>query len=279
MDNAEKKCLAATATQVRLSIVRAIGNVGIGHLGGALSIVELLVVLYYRSMSVDPENPRDPDRDKLVLSKGHAGPALYAVLAEKGFFPKDLLLSLNQGGTSLPSHCDANLTRGIDMTTGSLGQGLSAAIGIALGDRADGRKNTVFAIIGDGESNEGQIWEAAMAASHFGLANLVAFTDYNKMNIDGYTRDIMNLEDLGARWKAFNWNVLRADGHDFEAIDHAIGEARKETRRPSMIILDTVKGKGCSLTEGKLSSHNMNITKEQTEQALEELSARGGGAL
>ncbi len=276
MEAERLKRLEAAARQVRYDIVEAIGNIGIGHFGGALSIVEVLTVLYFSQMNASPANAKDPGRDKLVLSKGHAGPALYAVLAQKGYFPRETLFTLNQGGTSLPSHCDRNLTPGIDMTTGSLGQGLSVAIGMALADRMDGRKNRIFAIIGDGESDEGQVWEAAMAASQYGLSNLIAFTDYNKMNIDGLTSEIMNLDDLGAKWRAFNWNVLRTDGHDLEAIDRAIDAARLESDRPTMIILDTIKGKGCSIAEGKLSSHNMAISKEQKEKALGELSAAMG---
>jgi transketolase len=276
MEAERLKRIEAAARQVRYDIVEAIGNIGIGHFGGALSIVEVLTVLYFSQMNASPANAKDPGRDKLVLSKGHAGPALYAVLAQKGYFPRETLFTLNQGGTSLPSHCDRNLTPGIDMTTGSLGQGLSVAIGMALADRMDGRKNRIFAIIGDGESDEGQVWEAAMAASQYGLSNLIAFTDYNKMNIDGLTSEIMNLDDLGAKWRAFNWNVLRTDGHDLEAIDRAIDAARQESGRPTMIILDTIKGKGCSIAEGKLSSHNMAISKEQKEAALGELSAAMG---
>jgi transketolase len=276
MEAERLKRIEAAARQVRYDIVEAIGNIGIGHFGGALSIVEVLTVLYFSQMNASPANAKDPGRDKLVLSKGHAGPALYAVLAQKGYFPRETLFTLNQGGTSLPSHCDRNLTPGIDMTTGSLGQGLSVAIGMALADRMDGRKNRIFAIIGDGESDEGQVWEAAMAASQYGLSNLIAFTDYNKMNIDGLTSEIMNLDDLGAKWRAFNWNVLRTDGHDLEAIDRAIDAARQESGRPTMIILDTIKGKGCSIAEGKLSSHNMAISKEQKEKALGELSAAMG---
>ncbi|MFZ4617620.1 MAG: transketolase [Rectinemataceae bacterium] len=276
MEAEKLKRLEAAARQVRYDIVEAIGNIGIGHFGGALSIVEVLTVLYFSQMNASPANAKDPERDKLVLSKGHAGPALYAVLSQKGYFPREALFTLNQGGTSLPSHCDRNLTPGIDMTTGSLGQGLSVAIGMALADALDGRKNRIFAIIGDGESDEGQVWEAAMAASQYGLSRLIAFTDYNKMNIDGLTSEIMNLDDLGAKWRAFNWNVQRVDGHDLAAIDEAITLARLEVDRPSMIILDTIKGKGVSIAEGKLSSHNMAISREQKEEALAELAAAMG---
>ncbi len=262
------------ALKIRKMIIKAIGDIGIGHIGGSLSIVEVLTALYYECMNVDPENPGKEDRDRLVLSKGHAGPALYAVLADKGFFPVEWLATLNQGGTNLPSHCDRKRTPGIDMSTGSLGQGLSAAIGIALGCRMNKFNNYVYAIIGDGESDEGQIWEAAMAASHYGLDNLIAFTDYNKMNIDGYTRDIMNLDDLGAKWSAFNWHVQRVDGHRTDLIVDAVGRAQKAAGRPSMIILDTIKGKGAAFAEEKLASHNMAFSPDDRDSAIAALTEK-----
>ncbi|MBI9108815.1 MAG: transketolase [Spirochaetales bacterium] len=260
--------LEKQALLVRELIIEAIGDLGVGHIGGSLSIVEVLTTLYYECMTVDPANPLMSKRDRLVLSKGHAGPALYAVLASKGYFPIDWLKTLNAGGTRLPSHCDRRLTPGIDMSTGSLGQGLSAAIGMALGSRMDGLDNWIYAILGDGESDEGQVWEAAMAGAHFELDRLIAFTDYNKMNIDGYTRDIMNLDDLGAKWSAFNWHVQRVNGHEIEEIINAVARAKKVIGRPSMIILDTVKGKDCSFAEGKISSHNMTVSLQQKEEAL-----------
>ena len=260
--------LEKSALKIRKMIIKAIGNIGIGHIGGSLSIVEVLTALYYECMNVDPENPRLADRDRLVLSKGHAGPALYAVLAERGFFPAEMLESLNQGGTKLPSHCDRRLTPGIDMSTGSLGQGLSAAVGIALGCRMNDYDNYTYAVIGDGESEEGQIWEAAMAAAHYSLDRLIAFTDYNKMNIDGYTRDIMNLDDLGAKWSAFNWHVQRIDGHNIELIVEAVERAKNTVGRPSMIILDTIKGKGAPFAEGRLASHNMAFSPEDRDAAI-----------
>jgi transketolase len=273
MNEHDLQKLQKTANEIRYMTIKAIGDLGVGHIGGSMSIIEVLTVLYYKLMKVDAENPKDPNRDKLVLSKGHAGPALYSTLAKKGFFPAEWLETMNRGGTNLPSHCDKNRTPGIDMTTGSLGQGLSASIGLALADRIKGRENNVFCIIGDGESDEGQVWEAAMAAAHFKLDKLIAFTDYNKMNIDGYTADIMNLDDIGAKWTAFNWHVQRVNGHDMDAISDAVDRARKETCRPSMIILDTIKGKGCTFGEGKLSSHNTPITEQQRDEALAALLA------
>ena len=277
MDQQEIDRLNAKATEIRKLTLDSIGYLGVGHVGGSMSVVEVLTVLYYRHMDVDPEDPRKRDRDQLVLSKGHAGPALYSVLADKGFFPKEWLHTLNQGGTCLPSHCDRNQTPGIDMTTGSLGQGLSAAVGIALGNRLDGIDSTVYSIIGDGESNEGQIWEAGMSAAQYCLDNLIAFTDYNKMQIDGYMCDVMDIEDLTSKWAAFGWFVQRVDGHDVAAIDQAIERAKAEPHRPSMIVLDTVKGKGAFFAEGKLSSHNMRVDYETALEAIARLDAEEQG--
>jgi transketolase len=236
-----------------------IGFLGVGHIGGALSVVEALTILYYRYMDVSPGQPDRKDRDRLVLSKGHAGPTLYSVLADKGFFSKEWLHTLNKGGSRLPSHCDMNRTPGIDMTTGSLGQGVSAAIGIALGNRLDKIDKNVYLIIGDGESHEGQVWEGAMAAAHYKLNKLIAFTDNNKMGIDGYTYNTMNIEDLTSKWLSFGWMVQRVNGHDFGELETAIDRAQKEIYRPSMIVMDTIKGKGAFFAEGNLDNHNMKI--------------------
>ncbi len=268
MDTQLHTALKNKAREVRTHTLLSIGKLGVGHVGGSLSVTEVLTYLYFYEMEVHPEAPRHPDRDRLVLSKGHAGPALYSVLALKGFFPLSMLDTLNQGGTSLPSHCDRTRTPGIDMTTGSLGQGLSAAVGIALANRMDGRKNYVYAVIGDGESQEGQIWEAAMSAGHFGLSRLIAYTDYNKMQIDGTTKDIMNIDTLESKWLSFGWNVQRIDGHNFTEIADATARAKSQQCRPSMIILDTVKGKGCHLAEGKLSSHNMPLSEEEARESV-----------
>ena len=249
--------LKEKARDIRKMTLDTIGYLGVGHIGGSLSVVDMLTVLYYKQMNIDPENPRMDGRDWLVMSKGHAGPALYCILADLGFFPKDWLHTLNVGGTSLPSHCDRVRTPGIDMSTGSLGQGLSAAVGIALAQRIDGRDNWVYACIGDGESQEGQIWEAGMTAAHYRVDRLIAFTDFNKMQIDGLTQTVMNIEDIAAKWRAFGWHTQRIDGHDVEAIDAAVEAAKAETGRPHMIVLDTVKGKGAAFAEGNLGNHNM----------------------
>ncbi|NLN99390.1 MAG: transketolase [Bacteroidales bacterium] len=271
METKELNFLENKADEIRRKTIDTIGYLGVGHIGGALSVVDVLTLLYYRHMDVSPHDPKKKNRDKLVLSKGHAGPTLYSILADKGFFPEEWLHTLNKCGTNLPSHCDMNRTPGIDMTTGSLGQGISAAVGLALANRLDGIDKKVYLIIGDGESQEGQVWEGAMSAAQFGLNNLIAFTDFNKMQIDGYICDIMNLEDLGAKWESFGWAVQRVDGHDLQMMDKAIAEAQKEQSRPSMIILDTVKGKGAFFAEGKLESHNMNFTYEMAREACERL--------
>ena len=263
--------LTDKARQIRKMTLDTIGYLGVGHIGGSLSVVDMLTVLYYKQMNIDPKNPRMEGRDWFVMSKGHAGPALYCILADLGFFPEDWLRTLNVGGTSLPSHCDRVRTPGIDMSTGSLGQGLSAAVGIALAQRLDGRDNWVYACIGDGESQEGQNWEAAMTAAHFGTDRLIAFTDFNKMQIDGYTKDVMGLEKLEEKWASFNWHVQRIDGHDLEAIDTAVETAKKVTGRPHMIIMDTLKGKGAEFAEHNLGNHNMVFDYDTARQAIEAL--------
>ncbi|MCD6123052.1 MAG: transketolase [Spirochaetales bacterium] len=268
MSPEELKELKAKAKEIRELTIDEIGYLGVGHIGGALSIIEVLTLLYYKHMRIDPKNPKKRNRDQLVLSKGHAGPALYSILADKGYFPKEWLHTLNKGGTKLPSHCDMNLTPGIDMTTGALGQGISAAIGKALANRMDGVDSFIYVIIGDGESNEGQIWESAMAAGHFKLANIIAFTDYNKLQLDGYTYDIMDLEDITSKWLSFGWHVQRINGHDLNAIDAAIRKAKEEKCRPSMIVLDTIKGKGAYFAEGIITNHNMVFDYETAQKAI-----------
>ena len=264
--------LKAQAREVRKYTIDTIANLGVGHIGGSLSVVEILTLLYYREMRVKAEDPLWRERDKLVLSKGHAGPALYSVLALKGFFPMEWLSTLNRGGTKLPSHCDRNLTPGIDMTTGSLGQGLSAACGLAIANKLDGIDNWTYVIIGDGETNEGQNWEAAMLAPHQKLSSIIAFTDYNKLQLDGTTDQILSLGDIEGKWRTFGWHVDRCDGHDFPSMSCAIARAKaqalREDGKPSMIILDTIKGKGAAFAEGKLTNHNMNIDRQTADIAI-----------
>lgn len=232
---------------------------GSGHLGGALSLVETVMTLYYRIMRTDSANPNWPDRDRLIVSKGHAGPVVYVALAERGYFPASWLGTLNADGTRLPSHCDQRQTPGIDMTTGSLGQGLSCACGVALAARMDGRKHRVFCIIGDGESQEGQNWEAAMFAGQQKLDNLIAITDYNKLQIDGFLKDIVDVEPLADKWRAFGWEVLEMDGHDWDSIYTTLLKASEVKGRPVMVIAHTIKGRGCKVIENKPESHNVKV--------------------
>lgn len=264
--------LQAKSVEIRKSTLKTIGTLGVGHIGGSLSIVDLLVVLYEKHMNIDPKNPKMEGRDRLVVSKGHSGPAVYAMLSDKGYFGSEWLDTLNKPGTNLPSHCDMNRTPGIDMTTGSLGQGFSCAMGIAKASKIKKDNATIYTIIGDGESQEGQIWEAAMFAAHHKLDNVIAFTDYNKMQIDGTLDEVCSIDPLDEKWKAFGWNtIVVEDGNNCEQIDKAIIEAKKSDK-PSMIILNTIKGKGVSFVE-KLGAgnHSIPISKEQMEQGLTEL--------
>ncbi|MHB1190662.1 MAG: transketolase [Armatimonadota bacterium] len=247
------------AGEMRYVITDMICRAGSGHLGGALSLVETMITLYWRVMNVDPANPKWEDRDRLILSKGHAGPVAYVTLAYKGYFPKEMLATLNADGTNLPSHMDRLRTPGVDMTAGSLGQGLSAACGMALAARMDGRKHKVYCIVGDGESNEGQVWEAAMFAGHNKLDNLIAICDYNKLQIDGFTDEVLTLEPLAAKWRDFNWEVLEMDGHDWDDIYSTLTRAKEVQGKPVMIIAHTVKSKDHCLTENKAASHNIKV--------------------
>lgn len=260
---------------IRCDIMTCIGHLGVGHIGGCLSIVELLAVLYFQEMNIDPAQPKMPGRDRLVCSKGHAGPAVYATLANRGYFDKKELLTLNQGGTNLPSHCDMNLTTGIDMTTGSLGQGFSCAVGVALGSKLEDDGATVYAIVGDGESQEGQVWEAAMFAASKGLGNLVGFTDYNKLQIDGIVAQVNDIAPLADKWAAFGWNVIDvADGNDVEQVSAAVKQAKanRATGRPTMVILNTLKGCGVKwIEEMGAGNHNTNVSEEQAKAAIAEI--------
>ncbi len=261
--------LQRTATEIRKLTLQCVGELGVGHIGGSLSLCELLSVLYFKVMRVDPDNPGWADRDRFVLSKGHGGPAVYATLALKGFLPKSELSTLNRPDTNLPSHCDRLRTRGIDMSTGSLGQGFSCAVGMAVAGKLDHRDLYIYTVLGDGESQEGQVWEAAMLAGTRKLDNLIAFTDYNKMQLDGCIEEVNGLYPLDQKWRAFNWHVQTVDGHDTRAIWKAIDNAQKLKGRPSMIILDTVKGKGGYFCENLVASHNMAITEEMWHRAVE----------
>ena len=260
---------------IRCDIMTCIGHLGVGHIGGCLSLVELLAVLYFEEMHIDPKDPKMPGRDRLVCSKGHAGPAVYATLANRGYFDKAELLTLNQSGTHLPSHCDMNLTTGIDMTTGSLGQGFSCAVGVALGSKLEGDGATVYAIVGDGESQEGQIWEAAMFASAKKLDNLIAFTDYNKLQIDGPVSEVNDIAPLAEKWSAFGWNVIDVeDGNDVDLVLAAVEHAKlgRGSEKPTMVILNTKKGCGVKwIEELGAGNHNTNVSEEQARAAIAEI--------
>ncbi|MBM7871523.1 transketolase [Clostridium pascui] len=265
------KELKALALNIRIETLKAIGTLGFGHLGGAMSIADAIAVLYGGAMNIDAKNPRWEDRDWLVCSKGHAGPAIYSALALKGYFNKEELLTLNKPGTHFPSHCDRNLTIGIDMTTGSLAQGASTALGVALGNRLKGKDNYTYLILGDGEIQEGQVWEAVMCAAQQKVGYLIAFVDCNKQQLDGFTKNINDLGDIGSKFESFGWHEQTIDGHSVEEIYNAIKEAKENNGKPSVIVLDTIKGKGCGFAEGVLNNHHMNVSKEQMEESLKVL--------
>ena len=270
-----KTDLKEICKDIRCDIMTTIGHLGVGHIGGCLSVVEALAVLYFQEMNIDPKNPKMPGRDRFVCSKGHAGPAVYATLANRGYFDKAELLTLNQGGTHLPSHCDMNLTTGIDMTAGSLGQGFSCAVGIALGAKLEGDGAHVYALIGDGESQEGQIWEAAMFAAAKGLDNLIGLTDYNKLQIDGPVAEVNDIAPLDEKWAAFGWNVIDVeDGNDVEQVSEALRHARLGlgSGKPTMVILNTRKGCGVKWIEDLgAGNHNTNVSEEQAQAAIAEI--------
>jgi len=273
MDAELKKSLQKFAGQIRIGTVESIRSRGFGHIGGALSVCDALAVLYGSQMTVDPKNPKMPERDKLVCSKGHAGPAIYATLGLKGFFPYDEIKTLNQPGTKFPSHCDMNKTSGIDMTTGSLGQGTSTAAGIALGDKIKGRNNRVFLFVGDGEINEGQCWEAFMFAAAKKLSNLVVLVDDNKKQLDGYTADILNSGDLAAKMEAFGFDTVRINGNDIEALYDALENTKKGGDKPFAIVMDTVKGKGVTEVEETMANHSMAVGDDKFNAWLDQLNA------
>ncbi len=268
------------ATDIRRETMKCVASIGSGHIGGALSIAELLAVLYGKIMRYDPQNPKLKERDFFVLSKGHAGPALYSTLALKGFFPKELLYTLNKPKTTIPSHCDMRKTIGIDMTTGSLGQGASSACGIALGNRMNKLSNFTYVVFGDGELQEGQIWEAALFAAHNKLSQLIAFVDCNGLQVDGSVDNVCSLGDLEKKFSSFGWHTQTVNGHDVDEIYKATINAQNVTYSPSVIMLLTKKGKGISAFEDKAQCHSANITEDILKLGLEELNTyeKGLGA-
>lgn len=253
------------AAEIRIATIKEVAIRGFGHIGGALSVADALAVLYGDVMKIDPSNPTWEDRDVMVMSKGHAGPSVYATLALKGYFPMKELETLNQPGTNLPSHCDRKLTRGIDMTTGSLGQGISTGIGMALGYKLQDRPNRVFLFAGDGEINEGQAWEGFLFANHHKLDNLVVFIDNNGKQLDGPTDEVMGLGDLSAKMKSFGFYTQSVNGNDIREVYEAVQFALKEKGRPSLIILNTVKGFGLEVVEKNLLNHHVTLSKEDSE--------------
>jgi len=259
-------------SSVRINIINMLYRAGSGHPGGSLSEVEILIALYFGAMKIDPEHPDDETRDRFILSKGHASPGLYAVLAERGFFDKAELNTLRQIGSILQGHPDMKKTPGVDFSTGSLGQGLSVGCGMALGAKLKGLKSRIYVLLGDGELNEGQVWEAAMSAVKFKLDNLTAIVDRNHVQLDGTADDIMPMDPLSDKWKSFNWHVFNADGHDVGDMLRSIDEAIKiKDGRPSVIIAETIKGKGVSFMENDYRWHGKIIDGKEYETALYEL--------
>ena len=263
--------LKKISKNIRKSIIEMVYNAKSGHPGGALSITDILTVLYFYELNVNVNNPKYENRDRLVLSKGHSSPALYAVLAEKGFFPKNDLKTFRKIDSYLQGHPDMNKVPGVDMSSGSLGQGLSVSNGMALGAKLDRKDYRVYCILGDGEIEEGQVWEAAMTASHYNLDNLCVIVDNNGLQIDGKTKDVMNSEPIDKKFEAFGFNVINIDGHNFEEIVNAFEKAKQTKERPTAIIAKTVKGKGISFMENEVSWHGKAPNDEQYNLAMNEL--------
>lgn len=268
----EIKDIKIYSKNIRIAAMKALEKIGAGHIGGVMSMADLMAVLYGKVMRIDPKNPGWTERDWLVVSKGHCGPAVYSALALKGYFDIKDLVKVNQPGTFLPSHCDRNLTPGVDMTTGSLGQGMSTAIGTAWGNKYQNIDSYTYLVLGDGESQEGQVWEGALFAAQQKVSNLIAFVDYNKKQLDGYTKDVCEMGDLKQKFEDFGWYAKECDGHDHQAIIDAINDVKKNAKdRPSMIVLNTEKGHGCSFAEDVLYNHHMTFTKEQVDEAVKRL--------
>jgi len=263
--------MEAVARRLRRHIISMVGKAGSGHPGGSLSAVEIVTTLYFRVLRHNPQDPQWPERDRFILSKGHAAPLLYAALAECGYFPLDELGTLRQLDSRLQGHTDRTLTPGVEMSAGSLGQGLSFAIGVALAGRLNSQPYRVYVLLGDGECDEGQVWEAAMAAAHFKLDNLVAIVDRNQQQIDGWTRDVMELEPFAEKWRSFGWRVVEVDGHDLNQLITTFEQAQLVKGQPVVIIAHTTKGKGVSFMENNPDFHGKAPTAEQVEIALKEL--------
>ncbi|HXX81006.1 MAG TPA: transketolase [Thermodesulfovibrionales bacterium] len=265
------RLLREHAKEVRREIVKMLTQAGSGHTGGSLSAADIVAGLYFYKMRHRPEDPEWKERDRFVLSKGHAAPVLYAALALTGYFDRELLRTLRRIDSPLQGHPSSKMLKGVEISTGSLGQGLSIANGMAMGLRMDGLDSRVYCLLGDGELQEGQVWEAAMTAVHYGIDNLCAIVDNNGLQIDGFCCDVMKIEPITEKWKAFGWHVMDIDGHAMEQIANALDEAETVKGRPSVIVARTVKGKGVSFFEGKAEYHGIAPTKEERDRALEEL--------
>lgn len=263
--------LKKKAVVIRKHIIEEVYSASSGHPGGSLSSADIFTMLFFNEMKLDPKNPKWPDRDRFVLSKGHCAPGLYAALAEKGYFPIEDLKGFRSINSYLQGHPSMKDVPGVDMSTGSLGQGISAAVGMAMAGKLDNKDYRVYSLLGDGEIEEGQVWEALMAAAHYKLDNLTAFLDHNGLQIDGKVSDIMCPEDVAEKFRAFCWNVIEIDGHDMEAIEKALEQAKNTKGKPTMIVAETVKGKGVSYMEGKAEWHGMAPDEEQYKIAIKEL--------
>lgn len=263
--------LEEKALEVRRLIIRSLNAAGSGHPGGSLSSADIVTALYFEEMNIDPKDPRMKGRDRFIFSKGHAGPAQYAALAVRGFYPEEDLMSLRKLGSDFQGHPNMDLVPGVEMSTGSLGQGFSVACGMAQAARLDGEDYRVYTILGDGELQEGLVWEAAMSASHYGLDNLLAIVDHNGLQIDGKNDDVMTVTPIGEKFAAFGWNVIGIDGHDYEQILDAFAKARECKGKPTVIVAETIKGKGVSFMEGQAGWHGKAPNDEETAIALEDL--------
>lgn len=273
MDSMTTRNLKIYATKMRKLVIKAVYSAQSGHPGGSLSCTDILAYLYGKKMRVDPQNPKMENRDRFVLSKGHCAPALYAALALKGFFPEEEMVNLRKCQSILQGHPSMKDTPGVDMSTGSLGQGISAAVGMALAGKKDGRDYRVYSILGDGELQEGQVWEAQMAAAHFQLDNLTAFIDWNGLQIDGPNDEVMSLGSVPDKVRAFGWHVIEIDGHDFSQIEAAVSEAETVKGKPTMVVAHTHKGRGVSFMEDQAGWHGAAPKTDQYEQAMTELKA------
>ena len=273
MEKKEQMQLAETARKIRIGIIEGVYNAGCGHPGGSLSIADIVTYLYFKEMNVDPAEPKKADRDRFVLSKGHTAPALYAALAERGFFPKEDLKTLRKIDSYLQGHPDMKGTPGVDMSSGSLGLGISSAAGMALSAKISNDAYRVYTVLGDGESEEGQVWEAAMFAAHYKLDNLCAVIDWNGLQIDGPVAEVMNPTPLDEKFRAFGWNVVSINGHDFDEIEAAFRLARETKGKPTAIIAKTVKGKGVPFMENKVEWHGAAPKEDQYKEAIAALSS------